>query len=352
MRRIAFIHGRPQGHPIHAEYAKSVAADFYYEDRILRWQDKPEMLKIRRYTSWIINALLFPRRKEYDIFMTECIRIPQLFMKKFGLISKKQKLVAIMGDESLYFLSINKYPYFTRIIMKAFLNSCDLLICTSKFQATLAKSIVTNRAVQIKATFNGLPNADYKQIPKPKLDGNKMLFLGNIEAPWRAWYKGVDLLIKAFEGYAIKNQNAELYIVGSVTNTVKDKLLNEVRDSTVLERIIFEDSKSNLPDILHNYDLVIHPARGEAWGVTVHMALACGVPTIVSNLTGTKEIIEKISSDLLVDLSYKSISDKLEWYFNLPINDKRLLSKKSRETALSYTQPLALKAFMEALSLV
>ena len=68
MRRIAFIHGRPQGHPIHAEYAKSVAADFYHEDRYLRWHDQPKSLKLKRYVSWVINAILFPKRKKYDVF--------------------------------------------------------------------------------------------------------------------------------------------------------------------------------------------------------------------------------------------------------------------------------------------
>ena len=97
---------------------------------------------------------------------------------------------------------------------------------------------------------------------------------------------------------------------------------------------------------------MVHASRGEAWGVTVHIALACGVPTIVSRLTGTKEIIEKISSDLIVDINYESICDRIEWYFNLPIHEKQALSIRSREAALSYTKPLALRAFRDTLTLV
>ena len=37
--KVAFIHGRPAGHPIHVEYAKLLNADFFYEDRILKWLD-------------------------------------------------------------------------------------------------------------------------------------------------------------------------------------------------------------------------------------------------------------------------------------------------------------------------
>ena len=236
--------------------------------------------------------------------------------------------------------------------MKAFLNSCDLLICTSEFQAQLARTLVTNKSVIIRATFNGLKTEDFINTTMPTLLKRRILFLGNIESMWRSWYKGADLLFNAFNIYASQNPSAELHIIGSITEEVKIKLLSEIQDNVDLNRVTFEGNKYKLQDVLHNYDLVVHASRGEAWGVTVHIALACGVPTIVSNLTGTKEIIEKISSDLLVDLSYKSISDKLEWYFNLPINDKLLLSKKSRETALSYTQPLALRAFKEALSLV
>ncbi|MCF6296766.1 MAG: glycosyltransferase family 4 protein [Flavobacteriaceae bacterium] len=350
MKKIAFIHGRPYGHPTHAEYARSVHAIFLHEDKYLRWQDLPKASKIKRYTSWFLNAFLFPQRKEYDIFLTECIRIPQLIMKKFGLINKKQKLVALMGDESLYFLSIKKYPYLTQLIMRAFLNSCDLLICTSAFQAELARSLVTNKNVLIQETYNGLRIQDYLKISLPKFNNQKILFLGNIEASWRAWYKGIDLLLTAFESYALKNQNAELHIIGSVTDEVKSELENSIIEKSVLNRINFKGNYSNLRDILHEYDLVVHPSRGEAWGVTVHMALACGVPAIVSKFTGTKEIISKINNELIVGLSKGEIINKLSWYFSLSKEEKKELSIKCRKAALTYTDSSAIASFQKALN--
>ena len=49
--QVAFIHGRPKGHPIHALYAEQLGATFIYEDFILRWHDRPNSLKIKRYLN-------------------------------------------------------------------------------------------------------------------------------------------------------------------------------------------------------------------------------------------------------------------------------------------------------------
>lgn len=346
--RVAFVHGRPKGHPLHAAYAKSVGADFYHEDRLLRWHDRPDATKIKRYLSWVINALTFPKVRQYDVILTECIRIPQLIMKRFGILSSKQKLVALMGDESLYFISINRYPKLTLILMKSFLNACDVIICTGKFQTLLATQIVTNKQVKIVYVYNGikLPPTDYK--PSFSFTENKILFLGNIESDWRTWYKGLDIMIRAFEIVSKEREKLEFHIIGEVSEDQKVRILNNITTSTVQKSIVFNGYSKNLYNDIKEYDLLLHIARGEAWGVTVHMAMATGLPCIVSELTGTKELVEQVDKNLVTTIDLESIVNKLKWYFSLSNNEKVRISNKSIEVASLYDEKDAIKNFNEA----
>ena len=228
--RVAFIHGRPTGHPFHAKLAKRIKSDFYFEDRILRWQDVHGTLKLRRYSSWILNAVFFPNTRSYSIFLTECIRIPQLVMKSLGIISKNQRLVALMDDESLYFIKTKKYSKPTIWVMKKFLDQCDALICVGKFQTQLAANILKGRNPKIYTIFNGIERNRFQQLisVRPDLNSRNIVFIGNVVADWRVFYKGLDLAIDSFLLAKKKDNSLKFILIGKSNYLLEIKYKNEI----------------------------------------------------------------------------------------------------------------------------
>lgn len=313
--KVAFIHGRPSGHPIHAAYARALGADFFHEDRLLRWQDIKGASKIRRYLSWFLNALFFPEKYKYDAFFCECMRVPQLIMKKLGLIKRNQKLIALMADESLYFLDKKQFPFLTRWLIKEFLNSCDAIICIGDLQYELALKYC-NDENKIFKIYNGL---DEKQIlvlnkVSPKLDiVYNLMVIGNMAAYWRAWYKGLDLAIDAL--VEINSPNLNLIIVGDIKDEVKNELLKGV-PVKLTNQIKFTGNLNDITQILKDIQLCIHCSRGDAFPTSTLECFVAGIPVIVSEDTGTKSFVSDVDKNLVCLPTVDSLTNAIQYYLN------------------------------------
>ena len=59
------------------------------------------------------------------------------------------------------------------------------------------------------------------------------------------------------------------------------------------DRMRFLGFRSDVPEILAALDALVHPARYEAYGLSVHEALCRGVPAIVSASAGVAERIPR-----------------------------------------------------------
>jgi glycosyltransferase involved in cell wall biosynthesis len=320
--RVAFIHGRPSGHPIHAAYAKAVNADFFHEDRILRWQDVKEASKIRRYLSWILNAFFFPNRNQYDVFLCECMRVPQLIMKKIGLMNKNQSLISLMADESLYFLNHKRYPKLTQWLIKQFLNTSDAIICIGDLQYEIAL-IYTKDTSKVHKIYNGLDSSilqQLREINHLNYQVKKMVVIGNLAANWRAWYKGVDLAIGAF--VQLNNHSLKLIILGEVDETVKKELLSNVPDEFKVN-IIFKGKTDDIVKELSDVQLCIHCSRGDAFPTSTLECFAAGIPVIASEDTGTKTFISCIDQNLVCKTNITSLKDAMQYYLDLPEDQKQ-----------------------------
>ena len=73
--------------------------------------------------------------------------------------------------------------------------------------------------------------------------------------------------------------------------------------------------------------LYVHLGRGDAFPVSSMEAMLAGLPTIVSNETGTKEIVKEVSKNLIVPLNVNEVAKRIEWYFRLKKDEKNKLSK-------------------------
>jgi glycosyltransferase involved in cell wall biosynthesis len=66
------------------------------------------------------------------------------------------------------------------------------------------------------------------------------------------------------------------------------------------DRMTFLGFRSDVPDILAALDVLIHPARYEAYGLSVHEAICRGLPALVSASAGVAEQYPDTLADLLI----------------------------------------------------
>src|SRR2546428_102724 len=65
-------------------------------------------------------------------------------------------------------------------------------------------------------------------------------------------------------------------------------------------RVRFLGFRTDVPDLLRAADVLIAPSRYEPYGLTVHEALCCGLPALVSAAAGVAERYPAELSDLLI----------------------------------------------------
>src|SRR5439155_1925475 len=71
------------------------------------------------------------------------------------------------------------------------------------------------------------------------------------------------------------------------------------RDDGLSERIHFLGFRNDVPQVLAACDVIVHPARYEAYGLGVHEAVARGLPAIVSAEAGVSERLAGLEDLLL-----------------------------------------------------
>lgn len=101
--------------------------------------------------------------------------------------------------------------------------------------------------------------------------------------------KGFDLLLDAFERVAIMEPAARLRIVGPRGD------LGHLLDDCARDRIAFlgPRTQSELAEELRRADVLVLPSRNDSYGMVVAEALASGIPVLVSEMVGAKDLVEE-----------------------------------------------------------
>jgi len=142
------------------------------------------------------------------------------------------------------------------------------------------------------------------------------------------YYKGVDITVSLLSTIVEINPRADLVILGYDAKSLEWNA----------DKLVFPGRVSDIGHYLSQSCLTIHPGRSDAFPVATLESMAAGVPPMVSNLTGTKELIEKINPELVRSLETKDFQIGLRWFARLLPEEKRTLSQECRETVLKFLE--------------
>ena len=112
----------------------------------------------------------------------------------------------------------------------------------------------------------------------------KFLFVGGT-----IWRKGIDILINTYLSAFTKDDDVCLVIKDMGTNSFyhginQKKVIQELVSNQNLAKIIYledELTSSQLSALYRSCDCLVHPFRGEGFGLPVLEAMACGLPVVV-----------------------------------------------------------------------
>jgi len=111
--------------------------------------------------------------------------------------------------------------------------------------------------------------------------------------------KAFDTLFAAWSALCRDRRwNADLLVIGAGAELQTWK--RRAKDAGLGDRIRFAGFRRDVPEMLAALDLLVHPARYEAYGLAVHEAICRGVPALVSASAGVAERFPSELSDLRI----------------------------------------------------
>ena len=162
-------------------------------------------------------------------------------------------------------------------------------------------------------------------------DGINLVFAGRISQD-----KNIDFLIKSYCMLKERGKKANLIFAGD------GPYLEQLKTETAgLGSIHFlgEIPHSMLPLVYSGADILVFPSETDTFGMVVLEAQACGVPALVSNIGGPKEIIRNMDTGFILDTRDAVVwADKLEEMINwIEQNDDRYhdMRRKARLNVIS-----------------
>jgi glycosyltransferase involved in cell wall biosynthesis len=111
--------------------------------------------------------------------------------------------------------------------------------------------------------------------------------------------------------------------------------------------VTFVGHRSDLTAVFSTACIYLHPGRGDAFPLSVLEAMAAGLVPIVSEWTGTKEVVEQVDPMLVCPLDARVLAERIQCFMNLSISEKVALSNKAREVVSTYTEEHAVKVFKD-----
>jgi len=112
-------------------------------------------------------------------------------------------------------------------------------------------------------------------------------------------------LIKAFKKVAEKNPNAVLLIVGD--GDMKEEAMQLATELNIANKIIFENFRTDVADILFSSDIYCLPSLWEGFPIGLLEAMAMCKPVIATKVDGSVEIIRNNINGVLIDPQNKQM---------------------------------------------
>lgn len=110
--------------------------------------------------------------------------------------------------------------------------------------------------------------------------------------------KGHKYLLDAMSVVVKKHPNAVLLILGE--GQTKSKIENQSKELGISDNVILAGFRNDIPAVLREIDILVHPARMEGLGIAILQAMSAGIPVIASEVGGIPEAVKDGVNGILI----------------------------------------------------
>ncbi len=345
--KIVYLEGRPRAHILHRRLAESITDEVEFIDARMRWQDR-ERSPLGLFISWVVNALYLGRRfRGFDCFLIDNLHFTPVIMNCIYFFRRKP-IIVHLGSHTMYFLYTHRFSGFNEWLHLFMLRQYDAVVCEGEMTLKMVRELLGKRAPACYVTFLGPPK---ERLPtllslRPNLISTAILIIANGPGKFRMHYKGLDLMIAAFQVARREDTRLSLTILGEWDDECKRIVLTDI-DADTRSAITFAGKTSSIDHYLVNAGLCLHCSRGDAFPTSTIEALVAGVPTLVSEWTGTREIVGKVEPSMILPTDPDAIGAAIVKYFQADNDWRNALGRKLREAAMAYTEERAIEHYQE-----
>lgn len=311
--------------PIHVAFGDSIGAEPYsMKDRVVKGQPMP--LKALRLLR---NVMAMPM----DSYMlTEnCYYYPAL-VKRLQPWSGARIINMNVGP-LLYHLWKGRISGIERKVLLSLLDEVDGHIALGSFGEKVVGELSGKPCVR---AYPYITDDMHKRLDevRPSLDSKNLLIMATHDHV----YKGLDIAIEAVKEAYEEDNDIRLHICGNI----HDDIVRGMADNhPAILNLGFVD---DITEVMSRCRMYIHPSRGDCFPVSSLQAMRAGLPAIVSEDTGTREICEAVGS-YVCELDSGHLCSMILQGMDRDLTDA---SSSFREYAMGFTKERETERFVQA----
>jgi len=109
--------------------------------------------------------------------------------------------------------------------------------------------------------------------------------------------------------------------------------------------------KQRLADAYRSFNLFVYASKTETQGMVIAEAMAAGLPVVALDASGVRDIlIDGENGRIVRNQNTDDFVQALEWYYNLPVQEKNLIKQKARISASNVTKEHCTKKLLSIYS--
>lgn len=195
--------------------------------------------------------------------------------------------------------------------LRDFVNTIQHWVFVSKHNRLLAERQLAHRFDQAQVIVNASRLTLDEPLPWPENDVAQFACVARLETMW----KGQDVLLDALNQPQWRDRSWHLNLYGSGPD--KSYIERLIQHYGLEHRVTCHGYVQDVQAVWQHNHLMILPSRGEGTPLAVLEAMACGRPTVTTDVGGNREILVEGETGWIADAATPySLSQKLEQAWN------------------------------------
>lgn len=167
-------------------------------------------------------------------------------------------------------------------------------------------------------------------------DGRLAIYVGRLAA-----YKGIDTLLEALGPVLEQNKLFLLYaglpdLDVNGTREMLKQMEQRITQEGWRARVKFLGYRKDIPRLMASADVLVHPTRIEAFGLTLAEAMAAGLPVVASNVEGISEVLAGTDSIMVPPDDPVALRKAVLKTLNRTLEEAALAIEKGRHRAQDF----------------